>query len=563
MSGSRSAVSSVDELEQAGPVVPPRPSKRPVVRGRASLIEIGANCNGKASIITRRSTQNGPETRRTVSSTQSRQAETKPEPQANGDHEKQLARMKARADRTAALKVELRKVKAEKEQLQAECASKAKRAAGLETRVTEMASRLLSADKKNKHLEGKAGQADQVNAKLIRATQQIGELTETTVPVLEKKNQELEAKLKVSSRDSTSSTADAKQLAEENKTLREKLKIATAELEAVALSADYEEELERANNNINIQYATVVSEYAAKESQIAELQTQLSTLQGNYDHLKLISSSNTSALESQLKSLQRDLIKANAERDQVEYNALNSLGKYSHLKQEPVLIPRLDLVLFRGVHTTPIASPEPRLSTNPHVNVSSKPSAPIPTHTAASNLPKPAGSTSLQPLPANPPVAPTKPVMPETTAQATPTLPDIHVTVNIKAEDRKNMNLFKRMQAALTKNSTIDFYGPPEVVTEIRKTAEELQIDHAAQRAKVVELRAFLQGQAREIETLKAKNVQDVHQLKGRHCLIPEHRYLADHVAAMQDRVDMQVMLLACAEGPERRKEVRSDEAPA
>ena len=404
--------------------------------------------------------------------------------------EQRLTTLSKRADRAAAADAALSKMKFEKERLTIDLASKTQKAQGLDTRVTEMGSRLVQSEKRAKSLEDKA--AD-----------------------LEKRNNDLTVKLQAATRPDSSAPAtptDVPKLTLENAELREKLELANASLQAAETDANYAIELGKVNADVNYRYATVVNELSVRDSLISEVMDEVPWLEKKFDDLK-------GKIDTKyVRYLQDELKKPRDERDHVEFNALNGFKQFKHLKQKPQQ--KLNLDIGTGVETTPLA-----------VNSLQ----PVSRRRTLYSPPSPAGSHTLQ----------------------TFSTPSIRITVNIGDSNPRDLKFVQRMKAALCPDAfSIKFQGPDHLIDQIQRATEDLEADHAANLAKIVELRANLQGQTRDMDVLRANAEHEIRQLKTRHCVLTEHRHLEDHIKAMQERLDMQAMLLARPEPPvERRPE--------
>ena len=409
--------------------------------------------------------------------------------------EQRLTTLSKRADRAAAADAALSKMKFEKERLTIDLASKTQKAQGLDTRVTEMGSRLVQSEKRAKSLEDKA--AD-----------------------LEKRNNDLTVKLQAATRPDSSAPAtptDVPKLTLENAELSEKLELANASLQAAGTDANYAIELEKANADLNDRYATVVNGLSVRDSLISKMRDEVAWLEKKVKDLE--GKMDTEDLDRRIGYLQDELKKARDERDHVEFNALNGFKQFKHLKQKPQQ--KLDLDIGTGVETTPLA-----------VNSLQ----PVSRRRTFYSPPSPAGSH---------------------THQTFSTPPNVRITVNICNSKSRDLTFLQRMKAALSRDDcSIEFQGPHHLIDQIQQATEDLEADHATKRAKIVELRANLQGQTREMHVLRANAEHEIRQLKTRHCVLTEHRHLEDHIKAMQERLDMQAMLLARPEPPvERRPE--------
>jgi len=484
------------EGAQAGPDVPPRPLKRSSVKDRASMIQTATS--------KRISTANvGPKAPSGLQPTKTSVASSKPSPAARirelqlanealearvKGQEQRLTTLSKRADRAAAADAALSKMKFEKERLTIDLASKTQKAQGLDTRVTEMGSRLVQSEKRAKSLEDKA--AD-----------------------LEKRNNDLTVKLQAATRPDSSAPAtptDVPKLTLENAELREKLELANASLQAAETDANYAIELGKVNADVNYRYATVVNELSVRDSLISEVMDEVPWLEKKFDDLK-------GKIDTKyVRYLQDELKKPRDERDHVEFNALNGFKQFKHLKQKPQQ--KLNLDIGTGVETTPLA-----------VNSLQ----PVSRRRTLYSPPSPAGSHTLQ----------------------TFSTPSIRITVNIGDSNPRDLKFVQRMKAALCPDAfSIKFQGPDHLIDQIQRATEDLEADHAANLAKIVELRANLQGQTRDMDVLRANAEHEIRQLKTRHCVLTEHRHLEDHIKAMQERLDMQAMLLARPEPPVDRR---------
>jgi hypothetical protein len=432
------------------------------------------------------------------------------------EQERKMATLKARAERGHLAEAEVRKLKAENEKLQADLDSKSQKARNNESRVSDMANRLLQADKKSKSLEGKN---KQLNTELTRANKKISELSEVvqiTVPALEQRNRDLETALQAASKTPSSTPQMSTKLSEliaENEDLREELEINKAGLEAGCRDLEYELELFTANTNINAQFTAVVSELSAKDSKITNLTVELEKAQEKYDELK--GKADLETVERRAQHWQDECKRLQTELDQTKSYKPNIFNKLTKKQQT-----------HEPNHNIPRVSAEPNLQPSPDSGIFIKPADPPPNQLAAPETP-------LQPS------SPFRTTPPTNTPLPTP----LHITITITAADKRNLTLLKRLQAALRphKKSTLNFQGPPILVKSLFREMEALEQDHATQCARVVELRAALQSQVLQMERLKA----DAKQRGGRSCSVPGHRFLADELAAMRDRLEMQDMLLA------------------
>jgi hypothetical protein len=500
-SGKRSSTSTTSESVQVEPEVPPLPSKRLGSKVRASMPETGSLSKRLSARSVRPKAQSGSQAANATTST------SKPSPnskarelelvnqalrvQVKGLELKVVALTKG-ADRAALADAALLKLRFEKEQLTIDLASKTQRAQGLDARASEMANRLVQAEKRARSLEGEAADLQKRN------------------------NNSVWVNSKLSS-SALATPTDTSKLVLENADLREQLELANAAVKTGDAETEYLHELEKANTAINRQYAAVVSQFSIKNWRICELEDQVGEMRAKIN--ELLGKMDTEDMMLRIEYLQSEVVKATRDRDQVEFDALNGLKQFRHLKQKPPQ--RLSLIVSAGVEVSPVATNVPSLT---------------------------GGLCSLFPVPT--PNA--------SYSVRTCTIPkEVHVTVHIPDPEPKNLTFVQRMHIALSKRSTLTVSGPQHVITQIQDGAAALEAAHAAQRAKTIELRAHLQGQAREIEMLKAKGHQDVRQLKTRHCLLVEHRNLEDHVKAMQERLDMQAILLAMPEPLVEKRDVK------
>jgi hypothetical protein len=274
--------------------------------------------------------------------------------------------------------------------------------------------------------------------------------------------------------------------------LKEELGIAEATRDATEADGSYQRELERENQQARTDYAKIVDTFSAKNEQILQLQENNDELQRKLDQQSVIGTPDDQAM--MINYLRLELAKRETAYQELEYDAMNAKGRFKHLKHltpKPVEIPALVEMVGQVDNNLPA----------------------IPEH--------------------------------------------VQITVNLTTSEagNKNKTFLQRMRAAVgSKTDNIQFKGPQELVEQIVRAAETLGADHAAARAKVVELRAYLGTQAREIDQLKSKCYDHVAQLKGRHFLVLEHRSLEDHVRALEERLDMQSMLLAGPAPPVQRQ---------
>ncbi|KAF2249326.1 hypothetical protein BU26DRAFT_595100 [Trematosphaeria pertusa] len=403
------------------------------------------------------------------------------------DQEEQLECFKARLNTAAAANFEQCQLTTESTQLREDLVAKGKEIMGLKTRVSHMANKIIAAEKK-----GRAAEALQVNVNRLQAEKnELEEVIKVKIPGLEQTNRQLQAELGTHHSASSILSKGSGKLAElanarvveaeaEITDLKERLKIAEAEAVARVASQDYSEALESQNKLLHSKIAAAVREFKAKDALIK-----------HWEH----------------EAKQREQQVAEIEIWRGEQEMVNGVEERS--VEHPPIIP------------TP-AEREPReLFVAPGIATS-----PIEPIAVPQKLGFAFAAQGLEPIPIEPSVT-------STAVQTSPLHEDINITINIDPGDRKNWMLLQRMQAALSKESDLQIFGPPQLVRELTRKMEELQMDHAAKAAKVEELRKALVSQAKEIGRLE-KN----------HCTVATHRNLADELIAKDAQIAMQGSLL-------------------
>ncbi|KAI4618973.1 hypothetical protein J4E83_005924 [Alternaria metachromatica] len=123
--------------------------------------------------------------------------------------------------------------------------------------------------------------------------------------------------------------------------------------------------------------------------------------------------------------------------------------------------------------------------------------------------------------------------------QATPDLPNVALTINIKPSNKRNYSLFQRVKSAMSSTSKVDIKGPKEIANQFVALMEDVEKDHAEKTRRVVALDKAVHQYRAHAEALEA---QIRNQAK---CLDPAHRTLADELAAKNEQFAMQEQLLA------------------
>ncbi|KAI4939647.1 uncharacterized protein J4E92_000933 [Alternaria infectoria] len=123
--------------------------------------------------------------------------------------------------------------------------------------------------------------------------------------------------------------------------------------------------------------------------------------------------------------------------------------------------------------------------------------------------------------------------------RATPDLPNVALTINIKPSNKRNYSLFQRVKSAMSSTSKVDIKGPKEIANQFVALMEDVEKDHAEKTKRVIELDKAVHQYRAHAEALEA---QIRNQAK---CLDPAHRTLADELAAKNEQFAMQEQLLA------------------
>ncbi|KAI4650709.1 hypothetical protein J4E93_003066 [Alternaria ventricosa] len=123
--------------------------------------------------------------------------------------------------------------------------------------------------------------------------------------------------------------------------------------------------------------------------------------------------------------------------------------------------------------------------------------------------------------------------------RATPDLPNVALTINIKPSNKRNYSLFQRVKSAISSTSKIDIKGPKEVANQFMALMEDVEKDHAEKTNRVIELENTAQQLRANAAILEAQL-----RSKGK-CSDPMHRTLADELAAKNEQFAMQEQLLA------------------
>ncbi|KAF2844759.1 hypothetical protein T440DRAFT_493913 [Plenodomus tracheiphilus IPT5] len=117
--------------------------------------------------------------------------------------------------------------------------------------------------------------------------------------------------------------------------------------------------------------------------------------------------------------------------------------------------------------------------------------------------------------------------------------PNVALTINLKAKDRKNWALLSRVQSAISKTSTLDVQGPTDLVNTFVKELNATESNHQKATANATHWQKVALDELAEVKILR-KQLQ-----KRPRCIDAAHRHLKDELEAKDSRLRMQDSLLA------------------
>ncbi|OAG09990.1 uncharacterized protein CC84DRAFT_1172470 [Paraphaeosphaeria sporulosa] len=110
---------------------------------------------------------------------------------------------------------------------------------------------------------------------------------------------------------------------------------------------------------------------------------------------------------------------------------------------------------------------------------------------------------------------------------------DLQITINIEPSAQAKLSLLERLTAITTKGTSFKINGPAEIAKALSRGMEDAQARAKHNETQVLELQQMIWYHISEVERKKIA------------CNLTEHKTLADQLAAMEARLQMQDILLA------------------